>query len=220
MQEMNDPIEIGMTLHMPIMERISKFAPDQKELLEIGRMIDCFVASAQVTAVTQGLDGQEQQYRDAVQEKLASLGLATAEAPKPVTPKKVDEKMWKQLISKIVEWAREHPGTSGPPDSLEAGGPGDSDCITAFLASALYAAGQRCRIVAVSSPAGDGATFVEVFHSGFPAAPKIMEMPAQVRGGFHHELPHFQWIPVLPFHGWIKEGREILTWKRIVEQEL
>lgn len=130
-------------------------------------------------------------------------------------------KEFKKLFEKMAEWARNNPGTTGEPDLLKDGGPGDSDCISTFLASIFHAAGQRVRLVGVLNPDRHGGTmFVEVFHPGFPAATKIMDMPAAVRGGFHHELPNFQWIPVLPFHGWIQDGREILTWKRVAEKEL
>lgn len=222
---MTDPVDLGMKLALPIMQRIGKFAPSEQELSEIGRMIDCLVGSAQVHAAEKGLEPSAAQYREMIQEKLASLGLAddagpALAAPPPPAPPKIDEKAWKKAVGGMVQWARENPGSAGNPDSLKNGGPGDSDCITSFLASILHAAGQRCRIVGVCAPDGNGATFVEVFHAGFPPATKVMDMPAEVRGGFHPELPNFQWIPVLPFHGWIHEGVEILTWKRVVEQEL
>lgn len=129
-------------------------------------------------------------------------------------------KEFKRQFEALAGWARENPGSAGSPEALAKGGPGDSDCISTFLASIFHAAGQRVRFVGVLGPDGHGAMFVEVFHPGFPAAPKIMEMPAPVRGGFHPELPNFQWIAVLPFHGWIHEGREILAWKRVAEKEL
>lgn len=127
---------------------------------------------------------------------------------------------WKAVLKRAAAWAREHVGTTGEPDTLKDGGPGDSDCMATFLASVAYGAGQRCRLVGVLSDDGRGAMFVEIFHPGFPPATKIMDMPADVRGGFHPEYPNFQWIPILPFHGWIAEGAEILKWKRIWEEEL
>lgn len=220
---MTDPVDVGMKLAMPIMQRIGKFAPSEQELCEIGKMIDCLVGSAQVHAVENGLSPAKEEYRKLIGQKLASLDLMADVPPEPVVPAapvKTDEKAWKRTVNGIVEWARENPGSAGNPERMKDGGPGDSDCITSFLASIFHAAGQRCRVVGVSAPDGHSAIFAEVFHSGFPPATKIMDMPPEVRGGFHPELPNFQWIPILPFHGWIHEGAEILTWKRMVEQEL
>jgi hypothetical protein len=69
-----DPIEIGMRLHEPLMQRIARHVGDEQELTEIGRMIDCFVGSAQVRAAEKGLDGTPEQYRAYIAEKLKSLG--------------------------------------------------------------------------------------------------------------------------------------------------
>jgi hypothetical protein len=65
-----DPIETGMTLHVPLMERLSLYVKDPEELRKIGRMIDILVGSAQVTAVESGLSGTVEQYRSAISEKL------------------------------------------------------------------------------------------------------------------------------------------------------
>jgi hypothetical protein len=70
-----DPIEVGMRLHVPLMQRIAKHVNSEEELREIGKMIDCFVGAAQVHAVEQGLSGTPQQYREYIAEKLQSMGL-------------------------------------------------------------------------------------------------------------------------------------------------
>lgn len=71
-----DPIDIGMRIHPLIMSKIGISVKNEKELVEIGRMIDCLVGSAQVHAVEHGIGGQNQRYRDAILEKLKSLKLA------------------------------------------------------------------------------------------------------------------------------------------------
>jgi hypothetical protein len=68
-----DPIEIGMRLHEPLMRRIAQHVSDKQELMEIGRMIDCFVGSAQVNVAEKGLNGTPEQYRTYIAEKLKSL---------------------------------------------------------------------------------------------------------------------------------------------------
>jgi len=70
-----DPIEIGMTIHRPLMLAIKKLNPTEQQFYEIARMTDILVASAQVTAVREGLERGEAAYVAAVDEKLKSLGL-------------------------------------------------------------------------------------------------------------------------------------------------
>jgi hypothetical protein len=108
---------------------------------------------------------------------------------------------YRLALEKMAEWARKHPGTAGEPASLADGGPGDSDCISVYLASVFYAAGQKVRLVfAAGDGMGDHGVFVEVFHRGFG------------REGL--------WIAVLPFAPFIFEGPQILASKRILECEL
>lgn len=72
---MMDPIDVGMHIHAVLMERIGKHVVDPKEFLEIARMTDCLVGSAQVRAVENGLDAPPDQYRSLIREKLQSLGM-------------------------------------------------------------------------------------------------------------------------------------------------
>jgi len=109
----------------------------------------------------------------------------------------------RESLEKLADWARKHPGTAGEPSSLDDGGPGDSDCISVFLASLFYAAGQRVRLVLAANEkkgVGDHGIFVEVFHKEY------------VKGG--------HWIAVLPFSPWIFEGPQILGSNRILTVEL
>jgi hypothetical protein len=104
------------------------------------------------------------------------------------------------MMEKLAEWAKNNPGSAGLPESLKGGGPGDSDCISVFLASILYKAGQKVRLVlAIGQPKAQG-IFVEVFHPQFG------------QDG--------QWIAVLPYAQWIFEHAGILKSRRVMEQEL
>lgn len=104
------------------------------------------------------------------------------------------------MMEKLADWARKNPGSAGIPESLKDGGPGDSDCISVFLASILYKAGQKVRLVlAIGQPMAQG-IFVEVFHPTFGK--------------------EGQWIAVLPHAPWIFEDAKILKSRRVLEQEL
>lgn len=67
---MTDPIEVGLTMHVPLMQRIAQYVKDPAELMKIGRMIDILVGSAQVQTAEQGLGGTIEQYRSAIAEKI------------------------------------------------------------------------------------------------------------------------------------------------------
>lgn len=111
-----------------------------------------------------------------------------------------EEKSYRPMLVEIAEWCKKNPGSSGTPDGLKKGGPGDSDCISVFLASTLYAAGRKVRLVlAIGQPKAQG-IFVEVFH------PKFGKDGA--------------WIVVLPYAQWIFETADILKSRRVLEQEL
>lgn len=112
-----------------------------------------------------------------------------------------EEMEYRPILEQLADWARKNPGSPGTPDGLKKGGPGDSDCISVFLASILYAAKQRVRLVlAIGKPKAQG-IFVEVFHPTF--------------GGKEGE-----WIAVLPHAPFIFETAEILKSRRVLEQEL
>jgi hypothetical protein len=121
-----------------------------------------------------------------------------------MTYKDVEEeeiKKYQECLEKMADWARKNPGTAGEPASLLDGGPGDSDCISTFLASIFHAAGQKVRFVlAGGADVGDHGVYVEVFHLKYG------------KNG--------QWIAVLPFAPFIFEGPKILAWERILEHEL
>lgn len=79
---MTDPIDVGMTIHQPLMLVLSKYVKTEGELAGIGKMIDILVASAQIHAVERGLGGHTaQEYRDAIRGKLESLGMMPAGSP-------------------------------------------------------------------------------------------------------------------------------------------
>jgi len=112
-----------------------------------------------------------------------------------------EEMEYRPMLEKLADWARKNPGSAGTPDGLQKGGPGDSDCISVFLASILYAAKQRVRLViAIGQPKAQG-VFVEVFHPTF--------------GG-----PEGEWIAVIPHAPFIFETAAILKSRRVMEQEL
>lgn len=122
--------------------------------------------------------------------------------PQKPTATPEEEKAYRPVLKAMAEWAKKNPGSSGTPDGLQKGGPGDSDCISVFLASILYKAGQRVRLVlAIGQPKAQG-IFVEVFHKNFLGK----------QGG--------QWIAVIPHGQWIFETAEILKSRRVMEQEL
>ncbi len=103
-------------------------------------------------------------------------------------------------MEQLAEWCRKNPRTAGHPEGLKGGGPGDSDCVSAFLASTLYAGGLKVRLVAAKGGEKASGYFVEVFHPKFG------------KDG--------QWIAVLPYGQWIFETAEILKSRRIVEVAL
>lgn len=70
-----DPVDIGIRLHIPIMEFISERVSSKEELTAIARMIDAFAGSLQIRAAERGLDGPADALRQIVKEKLQSLGL-------------------------------------------------------------------------------------------------------------------------------------------------
>jgi len=71
-----------------------------------------------------------------------------------------EEMEYRPMLEKLADWARKNPGSAGTPDGLQKGGPGDSDCISVFLASILYAAKQRVRLVIAIGQAEDGGQFI------------------------------------------------------------
>lgn len=111
-----------------------------------------------------------------------------------------EEKQYRPMLVEIAEWCKKNPGSAGTPSGLSKGGPGDSDCISTFLASTLYAAGRKVRLVlAIGGHKAQG-IFVEVWH------PKFGKDGA--------------WIAVLPYAQWIFETAEILKSRRVMEQAL
>lgn len=110
-----------------------------------------------------------------------------------------EEKMHRPMMVEFAEWCRKNPGSAGTPDGLKKGGAGDSDCISVFLASTLYAAGRKVRLVLAIGEPFSG-IFVEVFHPKFG------------KDG--------SWIVVLPYAQWIFEDARILKARRVLEQEL
>lgn len=114
-----------------------------------------------------------------------------------------EEKQYRPMMEKLADWCRKNPGTMGHPDSLKGGGPGDSDCISAFLASTLYAAGMKVRLVLADGPSKASGMFVEVLHPTFLGKGK-----------------EGQWIAVLPHGQWIFETSEILKSRRVMEHKL
>lgn len=116
------------------------------------------------------------------------------------TQKEVTETL--PILEKLADWARKNSGTQGEPELMKGGGPGDSHCISVFLASLLYKAGHKVRLVAAIGGDRASGVFVEVFHPTF-LGPK---------GG--------QWIAVLPFGQWIFETADILKSRRIVEVDV
>ncbi len=125
------------------------------------------------------------------------LGNMVPQKPKATAKEEMEHR---PLLEKLADWARKNPGSAGLPELLNDGGPGDSDAISVFLASTLYAAKQRVRLVlAIGQPKAQG-IFVEVFHPKFG------------KDG--------QWIAVLPYAPWIFEDAGILKSRRVMEQEL
>ena len=113
-----------------------------------------------------------------------------------------EEKEMRAYLEKMAEWAKKNVGSAGEPSMLAKGGPGDSDCISTFLASIFNAAGMKTRFVAAQSPQGimgASGVYVEVFH------PKY-------NGG--------TWISVLPFAPFIFEGPQIFKSPRVLEHQL
>lgn len=110
-----------------------------------------------------------------------------------------EEMEHRPLLEKLAAWAKNNPGSAGVPELLKGGGPGDSDAISVFLASILYKAGQKVRLVLAIGQPFSG-IFVEVFHPTFGK--------------------EGSWIAVLPHAQWIFEDARILKARRIMEQEL
>jgi hypothetical protein len=117
--------------------------------------------------------------------------------PKATTKEEIE---FRPALEKLADWARKNPGTAGEPASLKDGGPGDSDCISLYLASVLHAGGQRVRLVLADGPPMASGIFVEVFHAAF--------------GKEGH------WIAVLPYAPFIFEDQKILKSRRVMEHEL
>lgn len=112
-------------------------------------------------------------------------------------------KGYREGLEKMADWARKNPGSAGVPESLADGGPGDSDCISIFLASILHAGGQKVRLVLATDghkSMGASGVYVEVWHPKFG--------------------PGGHWIAVLPFAPFIFEGPQILASERILDHEL
>lgn len=72
---MIDPIELGMTMHRPLMLMIRQLNPTEDQFIAIARMTDILVGSAQVDANRNGLERGEAAHVQAIREKLESLGL-------------------------------------------------------------------------------------------------------------------------------------------------
>lgn len=117
---------------------------------------------------------------------------------KPARASTKEEIEYRPFFEKMADWARKNPGSAGVPESLNDGAPGDSDCISVFLASILKAAGQKVRFVLADGP--PKGVFVEVWHPTF--------------GKEGH------WIAVLPYAPFIFEDQKILKSRRIMEHEL
>lgn len=77
---MQDPVDIGMTIHGPLMLRLAQYIKTETELVYIAKMIDVLVGSAQIHAVEHGLDAAPVEYRKVIVEKLQALGYLSAEA--------------------------------------------------------------------------------------------------------------------------------------------
>lgn len=72
---MDDPVEVGMTMHQPLMNLINQLGPTEAQFLVIARLTDILVASAQVSAVRNGLERSESEHAQLIGDKLRSLGL-------------------------------------------------------------------------------------------------------------------------------------------------
>ena len=81
-----DPVDVGVRLHVPLMERIAAHVSSQQELTIIARMIDAFAASLQVKTMEQGLGAPVEAVRQAIKEKLQSLSLMPEREAIPVSP--------------------------------------------------------------------------------------------------------------------------------------
>lgn len=71
-----DPIEIGMTMHQPLMAMVKMLNPTGEQFMAIARLTDILVGSAQVHTARHGLGPVgEEAYVEMVRDKLESLGL-------------------------------------------------------------------------------------------------------------------------------------------------
>lgn len=135
--------------------------------------------------------------------KMDPFPLGNAPAKKPMKFSLEEMGKIREDLAKVADWAKAHPGTAGAPESLLDGGPGDSDCISTFLASIFHAAGMKTRFVlagAEKKEMGAQGIYVEVFHPTYG--------------------PEGAWIAVLPFAPFIFEGPQILASPRIMQYDL
>lgn len=75
MMKTEDPIEVGMTMHQPLMLLIRQLNPTEEQFIVIARLTDILLGSAQVSAVRHGLERSEAEYVKLIREKLESLGI-------------------------------------------------------------------------------------------------------------------------------------------------
>lgn len=74
-----DPVELGMTMHQPLMMLVKQLNPTSEQFIAIARLTDILVGSAQVHTARHGLGPvAEEAYVEMVRDKLESLGLMKA----------------------------------------------------------------------------------------------------------------------------------------------